>query len=127
MADLTDPLDPLKVKPLLDPQLKSTAMTTKDSQCAPVVLPADVAEQEAALSVQGVAYRVEGIGIDEISDMPGFEVGEVCFEVFEFNSEGGMPSRQGETIDETLNGGNTIVVRYRARVVVGPTQCTRQH
>ena len=114
-----------KLKPELDPQLKSTAMTADVNQCAPIVLPSDVAEQEAAQTVQGLAYKVEGIGVDEISDMPGYEVGEVCFEVFDFNAEGGMPSRQGETVDETLAGSNTVVVRYRARVVVGPTKCMR--
>ncbi len=115
-----------QLKPLLDPRQHSTAMTGDDAECAPFVLPTDPNEREAAMASQGLAYKVEGRAMDEIPDMPGYEVGKICFKVFDFNAESGLPAREGETVDETLSGNNTVVVRYRARVVIGPTKCARQ-
>lgn len=117
-----------KTKPELDTKAQSTALVGDDANNIPFVFPgsAGASEQEAALMAQSVAYKVDGLGVDEIQDMPGFEVGEMCFEVFDFNSQGGMPTKQGETINDTLTQANTVVVRYRARVVVGPNQCLRR-
>jgi hypothetical protein len=117
-----------KTKPELDTKAQSTALTTDDAANIPYVFPssASASEKEAALLSQSVAYKVDGLGVNEIQDMPGFEVGEMCFEVFDFNSQGGMPTKLGETVDNTLTQTNTVVVRYRARVVVGPNQCLRR-
>jgi hypothetical protein len=85
-----------------------------------------VLHDTAARIRQDVAYRVEIIAVPygEIRDAPGNAVdSDICLHLFDFNAEGGIPTKFGETVYETLSQTDTIVVRSRVRAAVGPGKC----
>lgn len=83
-----------------------------------------VAHDSAARIRQDVAYRVEITHVDEIRDPAGYGVNQdVCLHLFDFTAEGGLPTRDGETVDETMGQTDTVVVRNRARAAAGPGKC----
>jgi len=85
-----------------------------------------VLHDTAARIRQDVAYRVEIVWVPggEIHDAPGNDVNsEICLHLFDFNAEGGIPTKFGETVDKTLSQTDTIVVRSRVRAAAGPGKC----
>jgi hypothetical protein len=77
---------------------------------------------------QAVAYQVENDFIDEVRGMAGYGVDEdICHEMFDLTSRAGIPRNSTEPADRTLNTETTssIITDYRARVIAGPTRCTR--
>lgn len=104
----------------------TTASDAVDPQHLPLVVPGGGGTLATlAKTLQGIAYRVDAmlLASRERHDMPGFEVEEICFEVFELGGQAGVPSSPKETVAETLEGGSKVVVGTRMRAVLGPFKC----
>jgi hypothetical protein len=73
---------------------------------------------------QDVAYRTEIVPVGEIQDAPGYDVdSDICLHLFDFNTEGGIPTKFDEPVADTLGQTDTIVVRSRVRAAAGPGKC----
>ncbi len=106
-----------------DTRMKLDAFSTalSEGQALPSLVPEDPSDQAVARTIQGMAYQTDIIGAGEIRDMAGYEVDKICFRVFDIDTYGGIPTVDGQSMEDTLQKG--VSSRCRARVVVGPTQC----
>ena len=97
----------------------STALPAADPFRIPHVL-----YDTSARIRQDVAYRVRIVFAGEVHDPPGYAVdSDICLHMFDFNAEGGIPTKADEPVDETLSQTDTIVVKSRVRAAAGPGRC----
>jgi hypothetical protein len=86
-----------------------------------------VAYDAPARMRQDIAFRVRAGFVNEFKAGPGNSTDvDICYELFDFRTEGGLPTRFGETVDETLNQKDTVVISSLARAVVGEVKCRLQ-
>lgn len=116
-----------------DPRMLIGGYSTSDpdpsSNCVdgtdhlPIVDPAS-ADTPLARRRQGAAYEVEVQWGGEIRGQPGNDINEpICHELFYFNARGGLPTQDSESVFQTLDSSNTVVVRSRANALAGPVLC----
>lgn len=78
---------------------------------------------------QDTAYVVDAFWLSEVKGMAGYDAdGSGCMQVFDFNAQGGIPTRADEEVRNaagtgTLDRSDTVVVRVRARAMAGPIAC----
>ena len=81
---------------------------------------------ELARIQQDVAFRVTSIWVNELKGLAGNSLDvDICHEVYDFNALGGIPTRI-ESVDQTMQQTDTVVVNSRARALTGPIQCTKK-
>lgn len=100
----------------------STARGPADPDGLPEVVAGDTTAERIASKMQALAFSVGAVGggsMGQVCDVPGFEVGEICFAIFDFQAEGMLPRHEGETPLETRQA-KTAKSSYRSRVMIGP-------
>ncbi len=89
----------------------------------PIVDPANLDSGIAQLR-QRMAFQASTRHIGEVQEVPGNSLdSDVCYQVFDLASTGAVPTVENETFEVTLKKSESSPVEYRARVLVGPTQC----
>ncbi len=103
----------------------TTAGAAVNPDHLPVLDPTNAADDTIGRSLQAIAYRVNLLPLASLErhDMAGFETENICFEVFEMNSQSGVPNSLNEPIDETMSGKKSVVTGSRMRAVIGPFKC----
>jgi hypothetical protein len=84
-----------------------------------------------ARALQDIAYNVNATWVGEQPPQAGNSQDiDICHEVYDFNSQGAIPTRI-EAVTATMSplNTNTVVVNCRARASAGPIQCklTKRH
>ena len=100
----------------------STALGPGDQDGLREVVAGDPVSQRIASKMQALAFSVGAVGggsMGQVCDVPGFEVNEVCFSIFDFEAKGMLPRQEGETPLQTSQS-KTSKSRFRARVMIGP-------
>lgn len=116
-----------------DPRVRIGGYSTSDpdptNNCVdgtdhlPIVDPAS-AVTPLARRRQGAAYEVVAQWGAEMAGMPGYDLeGDICHEMFYFHARGGLPTQDSESVAQTLDSTDTVVVRSRANAVAGPVKC----
>lgn len=97
---------------------------TDQTDHLPIVDPASAATPLARRR-QGAAYEVVAQWGNEMKGMPGYDLeSDICHELFYFHARGGLPTQDSETVSQTLDSTDTVVVRSRANAIAGPVRCT---
>ena len=100
-----------------DPQPENLWISTVDSGTFP-----------KATMLQNIAYHVTATWVSEVPGLAGYSKdADICNEVFDFNSQAGIPARI-ETAAQTMSSTNTntVVVTSRTRAITGPCRCQHQ-
>jgi len=93
----------------------------------PIVEPNGAIDESMVRKRMDVAFDVKVVFIGETRGMLGQSVeGAGCFQVFDFNTRGGLPTGTSQTVEDTMEHGDSLVGRNRARAMVGPWLCAYQ-
>ncbi|MBW1808849.1 MAG: pilus assembly PilX N-terminal domain-containing protein [Deltaproteobacteria bacterium] len=101
---------------------------TGQNNYIPTVAPPAAVESSVARIRQDMAFLVDIVHVSESKGMLGFSVDEdICFQTFDFGATGAIPTADEQTVLETINNADSLVVRNRARAMVGPWECSMKH
>jgi len=94
----------------------------------PTVAPPAAVEPSLARIRQDWAFLANIVHVAENKGMLGFSVDEsICFQTYDFNTTGAIPTADEQTVQQTIDNSDSLVVRNRARATVGPWECAIQH
>jgi hypothetical protein len=100
---------------------------TGKNQYMPIVEPPAAVAETVGRIRQDMAFLVDVMHVDEVQGMQGYSVEEAgCFQSFDFNATGAIPTANEQTVEDTIENSDSLVVRNRARALVGPWACTRR-
>ena len=94
----------------------------------PTVAPPAAVEPSVARIRQDWAFLANIVHVGENKGMLGNSVdSNICFQTYDFNTTGAIPTADEQTVQQTIDNADSLVVRNRARAMVGPGECAIQH
>jgi Tfp pilus assembly protein PilX len=103
--------DPIAAPKVGDPQTQNLWLSTVDSG------------NTTARMLQDIAYRVTASYVSQESGESGNSSdAKICHQVWDVNSQCGIPTRL-ESVSQTMNQTDTVVVMSRSRTQTGPCKC----